>query len=439
MSTQPKLSPSEEDLRTALVALKTRYPSLGILKTHAILLASYPDWIVSEKRTRKVLQNEGLILDTPSPNGSDLVYPTSRLIPNLDISNWSSKVQVRFYDKRKGKGLVATEDIEEGETIWKEDPFILAPEWYELPPRPTEIYDLQVSSAACGFCSTPLDMASPLTQPCPASSSQAHCPIRFCNRLCLSRSAKHHPLLCSAQNPACVPLLKLIKETKWMALHAFTQCASRVLLAGQRSVEEEDRDWKIVAGFAELGLEERFKYSFNASGSSEPDRESWKKAHATYLQAFRSPKNPAEVKCLAKILKRPVSPSVEKALFDYEGFLRGLGKMSLNLEAHGGLYTLHSHMNHSCTPNVSVRHNDRRTALSRITMIAKRSIVAGEELFVTYVDPDLDVRQRRRELQAWGFGECSCVRCLQEAKHMKPEDDGMDDLASELKASLGVM
>ncbi|KAG5715510.1 hypothetical protein E4T56_gene4940 [Termitomyces sp. T112] len=113
--------------------------------------------------------------------------------------------------------------------------------------------------------------------------------------------------------------------------------------------------------------------------------------------------------------------------------------MSLNLEAHGGLYTLHSHLNHSCTPNVSVRHNDRRTALSRITLIAKRSIVAGEELFVTYVNPEMDVRRRRRELQAWGFGECNCVRCLQEAKHMKPEDEGIDDLAAELKASLGVM
>lgn len=134
MSPHTKISPSEDDLRAALVALKTRYPSLGIVKTHSILLASYPDWTVSEKRTRKVLQSEGLILDTPSPQATDFVYPSSRLIPDLDISKWSSKVQVRYYDKRKGKGLVATEDIEEGETIWKEDPFILAPEWCEAFP-----------------------------------------------------------------------------------------------------------------------------------------------------------------------------------------------------------------------------------------------------------------------------------------------------------------
>ena len=54
----------------------------------------------------------------------------------------------------------------------------------------------------------------------------------------------------------------MIKETQWMALHALSQCTSRVLLSGQRSVEEEDRDWRTVIGFAELGLEERYKYGF---------------------------------------------------------------------------------------------------------------------------------------------------------------------------------
>jgi len=224
-----------------------------------------------------------------------------------------------------------------------------------------------------------------------------------------------------------------------MALHALAQCTSRVLLAGQRSAEEEDRDWKTITGLAELGMEERFKYSFSHTGMAEPDRESWKKAHNAYLHAFRSPKSQADQKSLARILKKPLNPVIEKALFEYDGFLRGLGRMSLNLEAHGGLYTLHSHLNHSCTPNVSVRHNDR-TSLSRIAMIAKRSIVAGEELVVTYVNPEMEVRRRRQELQAWGFGDCICVRCLQEAKHFKPEDDGgMNDLAAELKASLGVM
>jgi SET domain len=106
-----------------------------------------------------------------------------------------------------------------------------------------------------------------------------------------------------------------------------------------------------------------------------------------------------------------------------------------DLEAHGGLYTLHSHLNHNCRPNIAVRHLDQRTALSRITMIAKRDIAVGEELLVTYVDPSLGVSERRSQLGAWGFGRCDCERCMEssdtEADHL--------DLERELKAGLGVM
>lgn len=124
------------------------------------------------------------------------------------------------------------------------------------------------------------------------------------------------------------------------------------------------------------------------------------------------------------------------------------------MEAHGGLYALHSHLNHSCTPNVSVRHIDQRTALSRITLIARVPISAGEELLISYVNPDAGVKERRVNLLDWGFGECRCKRCVEEAKKegkngagvaregekegsgLAP-DDG--DLERELKAGLGVM
>lgn len=238
-----------------------------------------------------------------------------------------------------------------------------------------------------------------------------------------------------------------------MALHALAQCTSRVLLAGQRGEEEEAADWAVVMGLAEMGMEDRWKHSFRSGVRSEPDRAGWKKAHALFVEAFREPKNPADQKKLARILKKPLNPIIEKQLFDYErGFLRGLGRMSLNLEAHGGLYTLHSHLNHSCMPNVSVRHLEQRTALARITLLAKRAIKPGEELFVTYVNPEIGVRARRRELEAWGFGECVCNRCVEEARVLKEKggvtkEGGrtngheleMEDLANELKTGLGVM
>ncbi len=63
---------------------------------------------------------------------------------------------------------------------------------------------------------------------------------------------------------------------------------------------------------------------------AEPDRAMWNKAHKLYVQAFQEPATDAEKKRLAKLLKRPLRQDVADALFDYEAFLRGLGRMSLS-------------------------------------------------------------------------------------------------------------
>ena len=56
----------------------------------------------------------------------------------------------------------------------------------------------------------------------------------------------------------------------------------------------------------------------------------WKKAHKLYVQAFQEPATDAEKKRLAKLLKKPPPKDVSDALFDYDAFLRGLGRMSLS-------------------------------------------------------------------------------------------------------------
>jgi SET domain len=110
------------------------------------------------------------------------------------------------------------------------------------------------------------------------------------------------------------------------------------------------------------------------------------------------------------------------------------------MEAHGGLYVLHSHLNHSCTPNVSVRHITRNQT-PRITVIAKSAIPEGEELVVSYVDPSQDVWTRRRMLKEWGFGTCLCERCVREAESGKAAGQGVEqkaELEDELRGFLGV-
>ncbi|CAE6525569.1 unnamed protein product [Rhizoctonia solani] len=133
----------------------------------------------------------------------------------------------------------------------------------------------------------------------------------------------------------------------------------------------------------------------------------------------------AHTKQLKRLLKVPIPAAMLSSLFSWDGLMEGLGKMNLNLEAHGGLFPLHSHLNHACRPNVSIRHispdGSTNSILhspnpSRITVITTSPISAGVELVVSYVDPSLDLRSRRRELRAWDFGVCRCERCLEEGK-----------------------
>jgi hypothetical protein len=115
------------------------------------------------------------------------------------------------------------------------------------------------------------------------------------------------------------------------------------------------------------------------------------------------------------------------------------------MEGHGGLYALHSHLNHACAPTVSVRHLDQRTALSRITVVARTDLAPGDELTAAYANPEMGVRARRQELAQWGFGACACARCTEEEAELRARGEWVDgadageDLAAELKQGLGVM
>jgi hypothetical protein len=110
-----------------------------------------------------------------------------------------------------------------------------------------------------------------------------------------------------------------------------------------------------------------------------------------------------------------------------------------DLEALGGLYVLHSHLNHSCAPNLAVRHIYRNN-IQRITLNARRAILPGEELLVSYVDPSGDVWTRRRGLKEWGFGVCRCERCVEEVTNAPEGESGGEkvQLEDELRGFLGV-
>ena len=73
-------------------------------------------------------------------------------------------------------------------------------------------------------------------------------------------------------------------------------------------------------------------------------------------------------------------------------------------------------------------------AVARVSIKALRDIEEGEELFVTYVQPSLGVRERRQELKSWGIAECKCSRCVREDGELAKNASLVDsDLANEIR------
>jgi hypothetical protein len=127
MSDSRTISPPEHDLKSTVQSLKNAHPTLGVPKLLALLLSENPTWTVSEKRFRRVLQQQQQ--QAKKPHSVLFVYPSSTLIQGLDLTKWTTAVKVEYFGKQKGKGLIAREPITEGQVVWKEDPFVNAPEW----------------------------------------------------------------------------------------------------------------------------------------------------------------------------------------------------------------------------------------------------------------------------------------------------------------------
>ena len=56
------------------------------------------------------------------------VYPSSALVGGLDVSKWTTTIEDKYFDRKKGKGLIAKEQIFEGQFGGRriENPFIIA-------------------------------------------------------------------------------------------------------------------------------------------------------------------------------------------------------------------------------------------------------------------------------------------------------------------------
>lgn len=136
MASSTSFSPPDDAVLEAIRAVKETNSDIGVAKLQTAILTANPTWTLSEKRIRKLLKPTTTGTDAPvAPNaanqktGTAPSYPISKLNGDLNVEQWTKKVQVKQFGKARGKGLVAKEDIAEGEVIWKEEPFIYSPLW----------------------------------------------------------------------------------------------------------------------------------------------------------------------------------------------------------------------------------------------------------------------------------------------------------------------
>lgn len=104
--------PTDEDIALSLARVRSLYPGLGALKVLASIKSEHPEWSLSEKRLKKIIN-----LNSP-------LQAQTGLDSSIDIKGIAPKVQVKLFPHGKGKGLVAREKILQGEVIWQEEPWI---------------------------------------------------------------------------------------------------------------------------------------------------------------------------------------------------------------------------------------------------------------------------------------------------------------------------
>lgn len=425
------------------------------------------DWSdVSAKKFQSVLTKNGVI--SKPANGNATISTSSNAaaggsskkkkkskteqgVPKsfIDSSvNMPSGIRGEYFDSVKGKGLVAERDFAEGELLFTEEAYIATP--------PPEALDQITRGELCGQCFLPVSSA-PVAL---AIKNCGKCKYRFCTSACYRTAlATHHNLLCTGINPSAKPLMELIQSQKWQSLHCAARSLARLLSTltphntgsssrtTKNATEEDDLlkaygDFETVysrlSSFATVSELER--RSRNPGWATEkPSFESiLSQAHSAFRAALdpfyeprissRASNSNFEPNHVQPHLIEAVKPrkSQLKDLFDSATFLKLLGRANINMEKFGGLYSIHSFLNHSCSPNVQIRHVPERGILAsmKVAALALRDVEKGEELLISYIDPSTRLGRRQLLLyRDYCFGPCICEKCKAELGEMGLEYD----------------
>ncbi|KAI8390334.1 hypothetical protein BD560DRAFT_380673 [Blakeslea trispora] len=382
-----KIIPTEEELISAIKSIKLEQPEAGIKTVTSHILTQQPEWQVSEKRVKKFMQSTGLTNapSTKEPIKSGLAddpsVPVSYIDPKLDFKSVSDLVVARMVDPVTGKGLFAAQDIKKDQVIFTETPFSYFPPW--------EGFQMARNGQACGLCCKPIIYPNRLTQHC------GHCNVYYCSKECRAKAwESFHQLECTHVNNKVGAFIAFCEMEKWQAPMAVSRIYAQLILAHQRG--ELEQVMGHLDAFATVSQEERQAKETEWIFMEAPTRELWTKARDLLRAAYKVPPKRCKI-------AKPLPDDLLESLFEKEEtFLNFLGKFNINNQ-NGGMYLVHSHINHNCYPNVSIDYPQKNSQY--------KSLYKDEQLFETYVNPRWNKETRQTYLDKSYLFTCKCDRC----------------------------
>ncbi|GJJ79122.1 hypothetical protein EMPS_11481 [Entomortierella parvispora] len=408
------ITPDAAALTERIAAIKKADPGLGIKKVLTTIQAQEPTWLVSEKRVKKLMGEAGIAV--ASADGEvDASVPISHIDTGVDIHALTNGlVTTRMINRVIGKGLFATQDIPKGKVLFTEFPFVYFP--------PMKRYNMVVKGEACGLCARTIKAGGLLSCGCPKCGR-----IKYCTKACRDTAwDSSHKFECAALNPAMKDYINLCVRENWNAGMGALRCYERILIANEESPEELDAVLKHLDAFATVSQEERQKKESSWDMmSSESQMMLWEEALKHLIKGCRFPLK-VTAKDTPSVLTKALPEKLSKDLFSMDTFLKFVGRYNINNQD-GGLYLLHSSLNHACVPNAIIDHPGAGTNYGVSVRLA-RDIKRDEQLQITYCDPRWGRETRQQYLKTEYLFTCKCKRCT-------GADDG---LSEEIKQALGV-
>lgn len=415
------VEPAAQEVADAVVLLWRQEPQTVVLtlqELHPRIMAGHPEWnlplttfvalakqqnLVQSRSNRMFLYESEVQFPQIS---SERFYELSQLKRNRDCVEIAQKPSEAPHGNRS---LIAKRAFAHGDQI----AYDLAP-ICQIPPM--EKLVLMSLGKACSCCGKSISSSNISPHFIMTNGLDCDgCSAVWCSKTCRKTQFAIHAALkhnrYKQQQRVCTrhwnEFEQYCQKYVLVAAYAVAQITAYALITGNRHLEEQFNALAAVSQRIRIrasdttnigGTLDMSSGAMSSSKHSESPKEVWTRAYELYSQVFPETLTREE----------PVT---------YDLFLDYVGRFNINQLSTQQLYFTLAFANHNCEPNAHFEVDQR----GEMKLMARKPIAAGDEIFITYVNPLHEVHLRQRELRVnYGF-LCGCSRCKSELEAPAPK------------------